>query len=76
MILAFVLVDVETGFDAEVLDRLRAFPNITEAYSVYSVYDIICRVEAENMAALKAFVLEKIRKSGLIRSTVTLIVII
>ena len=60
---AFVLIISELGTEAEV----------REAYQVHGVYDIIIRVEAENMQELREIVTQRIKPLNRIRSTMTLI---
>ena len=73
MPLAFVLINVETGSEDEVVKQLRKISNVKESYAVYGVYDIIAKVEAETMVNLKDIITEKIRKLDTVRSTLTLI---
>jgi len=50
---AFVLINTEIGSEEEILKELNKIPNVKEAYIVYGVYDIVAKVEAENMDKLK-----------------------
>ena len=75
MPVAFVLINTETGFMDEVLKALSSIEGVKEAYSVYGVYDIIAKVEAETMDNLKDIVTWKIRKLSKVRTTLTMIVI-
>jgi len=75
MPVAFVLINTETEFMTDVLKALRDVEGVREAYSVYGVYDILAKVEAENMDKLKDLVTWKIRRLQNIRSTLTMIVI-
>ncbi|MDH5441268.1 MAG: Lrp/AsnC ligand binding domain-containing protein [Candidatus Bathyarchaeota archaeon] len=75
MPVAFVLINTETEFMTDVLKALRDVEGVREAYSVYGVYDIVAKVEAENMDKLKDIVTWKIRRLQNIRSTLTMIVI-
>ncbi|MFW9993296.1 MAG: Lrp/AsnC family transcriptional regulator [Candidatus Odinarchaeota archaeon] len=70
---AYVLINAEVGAEDAVLERVLSVPHVKEAYIVYGVYDIICRVEAETMTKLKDIITEKIRKIDLVRSTLTMI---
>jgi DNA-binding Lrp family transcriptional regulator len=75
MPLAFVLVNAELGSEDEVLGDLRKIGNVKEAYTMYGVYDIVVKVEAESMDNLKEVITWKIRRLEKVRSTLTLIVI-
>ena len=70
---AFVLINVESGSEEEVLATLKKIPGVEEVYSSYGVYDIITKIKADSMEQLKDMVSHKIRAVGLVRSTLTLI---
>ncbi len=72
---AFVLINSEIGGENEVLKELRKVPNVKEAHVVYGVYDIIAKVEAEDMDKLKSVITWKIRRLDRVRSTLTMIVV-
>ena len=75
MTTAFVLLNVEIGFMDKVLKSLRQVESVKEAYSVYGVYDIVAKVEAENMDELKNVITWRIRRLDNVRTTLTMIVI-
>ena len=72
---AFVFVNVDAGSEAEVLKRLREVPEVKESYSVYGVYDIVAKVEADSMERLKEVITWKLRRLEKVRSTLTTIAI-
>jgi DNA-binding Lrp family transcriptional regulator len=75
MPIAFVLINTEIGFMESVLQGMKSISNVKEAYSVYGVYDIIAKVEAETMDKVKDIVTWQIRKMNNVRTTLTMIVI-
>ena len=75
MAFAYILINSELGMENELIKKLRALHEATEAYVTYGVYDIIVKVEAENLQVLKDTVFTKIRKMDEIRTTLTMIVI-
>jgi len=75
MPIAFVLINAEIGSEGEVLKALREVEGVKEAYSVYGVYDIIAKIEADSMDKLKDVVTWRIRRLDKVRSTLTMIVI-
>ena len=75
MVQAFILLNVEPGAEAKVLDKLRGIDLVREAYVSYGVYDIILRLNADTMDQLKDAISHKIRTTDQVRSTVTLILI-
>jgi DNA-binding Lrp family transcriptional regulator len=70
---AYVLINVESGSEKEVVNQLKTVAGVEEAYYSYGVYDIISRVRAETMEKLKDLVTRKIRTLNRVRSTLTLI---
>lgn len=70
---AFVLINVESGTEEEVVREIRAVAGVEEAYYSYGVYDIISKISAESMDKLKEMVTRKIRTLSKVRSTLTLI---
>jgi DNA-binding Lrp family transcriptional regulator len=70
---AFVLINVESGSEDEVLRELKKLEGVEEAYFSYGVYDLITRVKADTMENLKDMVSRRIRTLNKVRSTLTLI---
>lgn len=70
---AFVLINVESGSEEEVLKELNAIEGVEESYFSYGVYDIITKIRADSMEKLKDMVTRKIRTVSRVRSTLTLI---
>ena len=72
---AYLLLNVETGAEEEVMDKLKTLQEVKEAWMAYGVYDIIVRVEAETMEELKNTISWTIRRLDKVRSTMTMIVV-
>lgn len=72
--MAFVLIRAELGAEEEVTESLKNFEEIKEVYEVFSVYDLIVRVEAESKPELKDTIFTKIRHMENVRSLLTLFV--
>ncbi|HLN45787.1 MAG: Lrp/AsnC family transcriptional regulator [Chloroflexota bacterium] len=70
---AFVLINVESGSEDEVLRELKQMEGVEEAYFSYGVYDLITRIKADTMENLKDTVSRRIRSLNKVRSTLTLI---
>jgi DNA-binding Lrp family transcriptional regulator len=70
---AFVLINVESGSEDEVLREMRKVEGVEEAYFSYGVYDLITMIKADTMENLKDMVTRKIRALNKVRSTLTLI---
>jgi DNA-binding Lrp family transcriptional regulator len=72
---AYLLLNVETGTEEEVMNKLKTLQKVKEARMVYGVYDIIVRVETETMEELKNVVSWTVRRLDRVRSTMTMIVV-
>ena len=70
---AFVLINVESGSEDEVLRELKGIEGVQEAYFSYGVYDLITKIKADTMEKLKEMVTRQIRALSKVRSTLTLI---
>lgn len=70
---AYVLINVESGSEEEVVTLLKKIDGVQEAYYSYGVYDIISKIKADSMENLKNMVTRKIRTLNRVRSTLTLI---
>ena len=70
---AYVLINSEIGGEQEVVDQLKAMKEVVEVSVVYGVYDVIVKLEAESMEALKELITSKVRHLNKVRSTMTMI---
>ena len=70
---AFVVINVESGSEDDVLKELKRVEGVEESYFSYGVYDIITKVKADTMDKLKELVTRRIRTLSKVRSTLTLI---
>ena len=55
--------------------KVKAVEGVREADMVHGAYDIIAKVEAENMYQLKEFIADRMRLLANLRSTLTMLVI-
>lgn len=72
---AYVLINVESGAEEELVTSLKKVDGVLEAYYSYGVYDIIARIKADSMDKLKEMVSRRIRALNKVRSTLTLIMV-
>ena len=70
---AYVLINVESGSEDEVLQELKTVEGVEEAYFSYGVYDLITKIKSDTMDKLKEMVTRRIRTLSKVRSTLTLI---
>jgi len=68
---AYVLIKTTGGKARDVLNKIRAMDGVKEASGTYGSFDIIAKMEAEDLASL---VVDEIRKLDGVVDTNTLIV--
>jgi DNA-binding Lrp family transcriptional regulator len=75
-VVAYILIKVEAGKEREIIERISKefYRNVTEARITYGDYDIVVRVEADNMRMLDSIV-TNIRKLDGVEETKTLIAV-
>ena len=70
---AYVLINVESGSEDDVLKELKSIEGVEESYFSYGVYDLITKIKSDTMDKLKEMVTRRIRTLSKVRSTLTLI---
>ena len=66
MITVFILIIMKSGDENKVIEKLKADPRVKEVYKVYGEYDVIVKLEVEDVSGLTDFrdkVLRKIREA-------------
>lgn len=69
---AYVLINCELGSEADVISQLKSMDAVREAHGTFGAYDILAKVVADEVSALRETITWKIRKIEKIRSTLTL----
>ena len=72
---AFVLMNVESGSEDNVLKQIKSVADVKEAYVSYGVYDLIIKVKSDTMNELKEIATYKIRSISNVRKTLTLMMV-
>ena len=72
MVVIYVLVVTEVGKENEVSQELGKMKGVTEARTVYGEFDVVARVEVENLKEVDETITAIRKVPGIIR-TVTLI---
>ncbi len=72
---AYVLFNVESGSEDQVLKEVKAVAGVHEAFVTYSVYDLIAKIGAASMTELKELVTSRLRRIDNVRETLTLILV-
>jgi len=74
MVTAYILIISESGAERRIVENLLEVDGIEEAELVYGEYDVIAKVNVNDISLLSDFILEKIRPISSIKRTSTLIV--
>jgi len=74
MVKAYIFIVADAGAEKEVIGALQSIDEVEEADLVYGEYDVVAKVNIDNVAALSDFILENIRTIQGVRRTSTLIV--
>ena len=75
MATAYVLVNCDLGFDTEIIDEIKQLEDVKETHGVFGTYDILVKLESDNVENLRDIITWKIRKLNRVRSTLTLMTI-
>lgn len=67
------MLNVTAGSEETVLKQLREIESVKEAYVSYGVYDLVVKVKADSIEALREIITRRIRAINLVQSTLTLI---
>ena len=73
MVMAVVLVNVDTDAPSRVAEELAGLPGVSEVYSVAGSYDLVAVLRVKTNEQLAELVTDRIRKVAGIRRTETLI---
>ncbi len=74
MVKAYLLIMSKSGTEKEIINALLNKVNIKDAHIVYGEYDLIAKIEVDDVSQLNDFLLEEIRVLKDVERTSTLIV--
>lgn len=72
MATAYVLINCELGSEEAVISELKTMEDVVEVHGTFGAYDILAKVESEQVEKLRETITWKVRKIPKIRSTLTL----
>jgi len=75
MVTAYVLISCDLGFDVEIIDEIKQLEDVKEVHGIFGAYDIIVKLESDDVENLKDIITWKIRKLNRVRSTLTLMAV-
>ncbi len=73
-VLAYVLFKVSSGTERAVCQKLVEFDEVLQADIIFGEYDVIAKIEAQDLSTLEEFVSDKIRVVPNVLLTSTMIV--
>ncbi len=72
MAIAFVLINCELGSEEDVISELKSIEGVKEVHGTFGAYDVLAKVQSDQVEKLRETITWKIRKIPKIRSTLTL----
>ena len=75
MPIAFVLINADLDSEKYIIEQLNKLECVTNVDSVYGVYDLVIKLEANTMDEVKNIISYNVRRINYVRSTLTMIVI-
>jgi DNA-binding Lrp family transcriptional regulator len=73
-VLAYILFKVNSGTEREVCQKLIEFGEVIQADIIFGEYDVLAKIETQDLAELEAFVSEKVRTVQNVLVTSTMII--
>lgn len=73
MITNFVLIKTKSGRECEVYNELNKISEIVEYHQLFGEYDLIAKIDAENLEKVGQIIIEKIRHINYVIDTKTLL---
>ncbi len=67
-----MLINCDLGFEEQIVEDLKHLSNVKEVHEIFGAYDILAKVESDQIITLRESVMCEIRKIGRVRSTLTL----
>jgi len=67
-----VLINCDLGFEEQIIEDLKHLSDVKEAHEIFGAYDILAKVESDQISTLRESVMYEIRKIDRVRSTITL----
>ncbi len=72
---AYVLINCDLGYEEDIISQLKTIDGVKEVHGTFGTYDILAKVESDDVDKLRDTIQWKIRKLDRIRSTLTLMAI-
>ena len=73
MAIAYVLINCDLGSEEQIIEELKHLSDVKEVHGTFGAYDILAKVESDQISTLRETIMWEIRKIDKVRSTVTLL---
>jgi len=71
---AYIMMNIKSGSEDEVCDKLKTYEEVEEISTIYGEYDAIIKVKTVDMKALDGFIIQKLRSIPNIFLTATMLI--
>ena len=71
---AYIMMNIKSGAEDEVCDKLKTYEEVEEVSTIYGEYDAIIKVKTGDMKALDTFIIRKLRGIPNIFLTATMLI--
>ncbi len=71
---AYIMMNIKSGFEDEVCEKLTTYKEVEEVATIYGEYDAIIKVKTEDMKTLDSFIITKLRSIPNIFLTATMLI--
>ena len=71
---AYIMINVKTGTEDEVCEKVLKFSEVEEAAAIYGEFDLILKVKAKDMNHLDRLIVDKLRSIPDILLTATMLI--
>ncbi len=75
MAIAYVLINCDLDYEEQVIEELKHLSDVKEVHGTFGAYDMVAKVESDQITTLRETITWKIRKIDRVRSTLTLMAI-
>ncbi len=75
MAIAYVLINCDLGYEEQIIEELKHISDVKEVHGTFGAYDMVAKVESDQITTLRETMTWKIRKIDRVRSTLTLMAI-
>ena len=69
---AYVLINCDLGSEEQIIEDLKHLSDVKEVHGTFGAYDILAKVESDQIRTLRETLMSEIRKIRHVRSTLTL----